>query len=206
MIHKSFAADFRKSDAVPHNERLEFLGDSILWAHIASFLWSDYPDYAESKLTLMKITLVKESTLADMARKIGLWQQIMVGNGEEQTWWRDKNSVLSDCLEALIGYIRVVWGIEDTEKFVYDHIYVHYSDDLLPQKTSKSLLQERCQKKYQVVPEYLIEEIEVSQNGNVELFKATVMINGEIYASADASSKKKAHEEAAKRSLKMIGC
>jgi ribonuclease-3 len=72
MIHKSYAADFRKNDQVPHNERLEFLGDSILGSHIAMMLWNDYKELAESKLTLMKITLVKEDTLAKMAKKIGL--------------------------------------------------------------------------------------------------------------------------------------
>jgi ribonuclease-3 len=100
----------------------------------------------------------------------------MVGNGEELTGGREKYSILSDCLEALIGYIEVVGGSEQSKQFVVSHIYRHYSDDLLPQKTSKSLLQERCQKYYQTVPEYRIQEVEVSDSGNIELFRATVVI------------------------------
>lgn len=205
LTHKSYAADFRKNDGVPHNERLEFLGDSILGSHIAMMLWNDYMDLAESKLTLMKITLVKEDTLAKMAKKIGLWEQIMVGNGEEQTWGREKYSILSDCLEALIGYIEVVGGAEQSKQFVANHIYAHYSDDLLPMKTAKSRLQERCQKHYQTVPEYAIEEVEVSESWNIELFRATVVIEWKSYANADATSKKKAHEESARKTLEMVG-
>lgn len=204
MTHKSYAADFRKKDAVSHNERLEFLGDSILGAHIAMILRNDHPDDAESKLTLMKITLVKEPTLAEMARKIDLGSQIMVGNGEEQTGGRDKDSVLSDCLEALIGYIATVCKHEQVRGFIADHIYGHYSDDLLPQKTAKSMLQEVVQKEYHEVPEYVMQEVEVSDAGNVELFRATVTIKGKEYASADAPSKKKAHEESARLTLEML--
>lgn len=204
LTHKSYAADFRKSDQVPHNERLEFLGDSILGSHIAFMLWSDYKDLAESKLTLMKITLVKEDTLAKMAKKIDLWTKIMVGNGEEQTWGREKYSILSDCLEALIGYIEVVGGTTQSKKFIANHIYAHYSDDLLPQKTAKSRLQERCQKHYQTVPEYRMEEVQVSESGNIELFRATVVIQWKDYAYADAPSKKKAHEESARKTLLLV--
>ena len=84
------------------------------------------------------------------------------------------------------------------------HIYAHYSDDLLPTKTAKSRLQELTQKQHQDVPEYRMEEVQVSESGNIEMFRATVVIAGTVYASAEAPSKKKAHEEAARKTLEMI--
>jgi ribonuclease-3 len=103
FIHKSYAADFKQE--VVHNERLEFLGDAILGSVIAKQLYIDYPNAAESQLTLYKIALVREEHLAKIAKHIGLDQQLLLGNGEEKMGGRQKDVILADGLEALIGFL-----------------------------------------------------------------------------------------------------
>jgi len=88
-----------------HNQRLEFLGDSVLGLVIASELYKDHADFDEAQLTLWKISLVREENLYDVAKEIGLHNIILIGKGEEKKQGRDNPAILGDCLEALIGYV-----------------------------------------------------------------------------------------------------
>lgn len=121
FVHKSYAADFR--EAIPHNERLEFLGDGVLGAYINTYLYQDFPTEPESTLTLYKIALVRAETLADVAKEIGLDQVIILGNGEIKNDGRSKETILCDCLEALLGYIYLDLGTNAVENVIKNHIY-----------------------------------------------------------------------------------
>jgi len=202
--HKSFSADTPDAN-IPHNERLEFLGDSILGARVAEELYTAYGDIAESKLTLAKIYLVKEWMLAKVARDIDLWRHIRLGNWEERSWWSKKDAILSDTLEALIAYIYIVHGRDAVASFIKKYIMSQLQDlSELPWKSRKSRLQEYVQKKTKKIPRYVDKEHEVEPSWNVLSYKTDVYIDDVIVASSIASSKKKAQESAAKAAMQQL--
>lgn len=104
-MHKSYASDFK--EVYDHNERLEFVGDSMLGSVIAKKLFLDFSSMQESTMTLYKIALVREETLCTVAKKIGLPQQLFISKGEERNGGREKASITSDAMEALIGYLAL---------------------------------------------------------------------------------------------------
>jgi len=201
FIHKSYSADFRDSAAVPHNERLEFLWDSVLWCVIAEFLYNDYPENAESKLTLAKIALVQEKTLAQAARDMGLGEYIFLWKGEKKSWWADKNSVLSDWLEALIGYIYLVVWMDGARDFVRATVYPYVDKAIVPLKSHKSAFQEMVQKHIKEIPVYEEEAIEVEPSWNVLVYQSKVFVQWKLIAEWTWPSKKKAQEAAAKEAF-----
>ena len=197
FVHKSFAADYKENYV--HNERLEFLGDGILGAFTNSFLFLDFPGLPESKLTLYKIALVREETLAQVAMDIGLGEYVFISHGEEKMWGREKFSILSDSLEAIIGAIYLDCGSEEAEKFVKKHIYCKVDNiQTVPVKSYKTLIQEYAQKHYKQIPEYRDTENLVSASGNVEQYKSEIFISNKKKSEGFGVSKKKAQEDAAK--------
>ena len=125
FVHKSYAADYK--DVFTHNERLEFVGDGILGAIINKLLFINHQQMAESDLTLYKIALVREEILAEIAKDIKLNEIVFISKWEEKTQGRQKDSILSDALEALIWYLYIDLGIDVTEQFIKTHIYTKIS-------------------------------------------------------------------------------
>lgn len=197
FIHKSFSKDFKKE--LPDNERLEFLWDAVLGALIAELLFKKFPNLEESQLTLYKINLVREETLAEVARNIDLWKYIFLGHWEEKMWWRNKDTILADSLEALVGYIWLDLWVEEARKFVKKYIY-SFIDKIKnkPVKPYKNLLQEKVQKLYKNLPEYKDYEWEKDDKWNVLVYKSEVYILWEKKWEGFGPNKKKAQEEAAK--------
>jgi len=178
FVHKSFSADYK--DTRNHNERLEFVGDGILGAVINKLLFLNNPLMAESELTLYKIALVREELLAEVARDIHLDEMLFVSRGEEKSQWRQKDSILSDALEALIGFLYIELGIQETEKFIYHYIYSKFAHlQTAPIKSYKTLVQELAQKQQKVIPEYIDTEAEIDEKGNVVTYKS------ELYLASD---------------------
>jgi ribonuclease-3 len=110
----------------PHQERLEFLGDAILGAIIASQLYTTYHDKAESHLTIAKIHLVREEMLAKVARTIGLGNHLRLGSGETRSGGAAKDVILADGLESLIAYIYLQFGWQETFDFVVQWIWIEF--------------------------------------------------------------------------------
>lgn len=197
FVHKSFAADYKH--ILLHNERLEFLGDGILGAIINKLLFTDYPDYPESELTLYKIALVREETLADVAREIQLDAYIFVSKWEERNQWRNKNSILSDCLEALIGFIYYDLGEKIAEDFIRKFIFTKISIITKePVKSYKTMIQEYIQKEYKILPIYKDIEHEIDQETNNITYLSEIYIWDKKVAEWFGLNKKKAQEDAAK--------
>jgi len=198
FVHKSYAMDYTQE--LTHNERLEFLGDTILGSAIADKLYKDYPQETEAQLTLYKITLVREETLALVAKDIGLGNYIFISKGEEKMKGRQKASILSDCLEALIGYIYHDLWYQEAFDFVTRHIYkkMERIEDLMPVKSYKSRVQELIQKEYKTLPTYRDEESKKDKTGNIIQFTSYLSINDKLLSSGTGTSKKKAQEDAAK--------
>lgn len=197
FVHKSFAADYKQM--LDHNERLEFLGDGILSAIINKILFIQYPEYSEADLTLYKIALVREETLAEVAREIKLDNYIFVSKGEERMQWRKKNAILSDCLESLLGFLYLDIGNEETEKFITTYIFSKISTiSKEPVKSYKTMVQEHLQKEYKELPVYKDTEYEVDEKWNTIMYMSEIYIGDQKLGQGFGTNKKKAQEEAAK--------
>lgn len=197
FIHKSYASDFK--EVYDHNERLEFVGDAVLGAAIAKALFQNFPQMQESLMTLYKIALVREETLAKVAKKIQLNQIIFISKGEEKNGGREKASIVSDALEALIGYLFVDFGYEVAERFVLRYIYPEIEMiSQAPVKSYKTMVQEKIQKNYKKLPTYIDSEEEIDEKNNVVSFRSEIRVDDQILAVGFGSNKKKAQEDAAK--------
>lgn len=203
FVHKSFAADYK--DIFTHNERLEFVGDGVLGAVINKLLFINHQQMTEADLTLYKIALVREEILAEIARDIKLNEILFISKWEEKSQWRQKNSILSDALEALIGYIYIDLGIDITEQFIITHIYSKLEQiEKSPVKSYKTMIQEIVQKEHKLVPEYKDIEHVVDEKGNVTEYKSEIYILHKKVSEWFGSNKKKAQEEAAKKCYEQI--
>lgn len=203
MTHKSYAADFKKH--VPDNERLEFLGDAVLWAAINKLLYQYFPNLAESSLTLYKIALVREETLARVARNLGLSQLILVSRGEEKVWGRDKDVILADCLEAFLGFLFLEFSFEITLSFVQQHIFPLVQDlNNVAPKSAKTLLQEWTQAAHKQIPRYVDVVAETDPKGNALTYSSQVYVHDKLIAEWLGSNKKKAQENAAAQAYSLL--
>lgn len=203
FIHKSYAADYA-GDFV-HNERLEFLWDAILSAIIAKLLYKQYPTSDESDLTLYKIALVRAENLAEVALDIGLDKIIFLGNGEERNKWREKITILCDCLEALLGYLYIDSGADTVEILVQKYILGKLSAHTdLSVKSYKSHLQELIQKNHKITPTYTETEIWKEPGTNDILYESVVSMWDEKLWVWTGTNKKKAQEQAAKNGYEKL--
>ncbi len=198
FIHKSYAADFKQE--VVHNERLEFLGDAILGSVVAKQLYLDYPNSAESQLTLYKIALVREEHLAKISQQIGLDQQILLWNGEEKMGGRNKDVILADGLEALIGFINLDQGQDVAQAFILTYIYPEITQlEWFSNKSYKTLLQEVAQSQTKITPHYVDTVLQQDTKGNPTLFESVVMMGDRELGRGTGINKKKAQESAAEQ-------
>jgi len=197
FIHKSYAADFKTITS--HNERLEFVGDGILWAIVTKLLFSKFPQMEESEMTLYKIALVREETLAKVWKSIGLDSMIFISKGEENAQGREKDTILWDAVEALLGYIYVDIGESIAQEFVEKYIFSLLPlIDKTPIKSYKTMVQELTQKELKIIPEYQEQEFEKDKKGNVLQYISYLLVNGEKKSEGKGTNKKKAQESAAK--------
>ena len=199
LIHSSFG--FERVLAGPNNETLEFLGDAVLDLAVSAILFKMYPGVTEGDLTKMRAGLVRESSLAAMARTITLGNFLMLGKGEEASHGREKASILASAFEALIGAIYLDRGYESAFQFVSSHFV-----SLLPAKKegmlvddAKSHLQEKLQEQFNQAPTYQLDE----EDGPAHAKKFTVSVRfmGEVLGIGSGSSKKVAEQRAAEAAL-----
>lgn len=179
------------------NERLEFLGDSVLSHIVAHKLYNEHDAYSEGELTRTRAALVCESSLSEFAKQIGLGADIKLGKGEDKSGGRDKASILSDCFEAVLAAIYLDGGYDIAEDFVLSFIKTEGSE-----LDSKSELQ-----KYVQENGYLLEYILVDEQGpeHMKEFTFEARINGECVARGKGSSKHRAEMDAASKALKALG-
>lgn len=200
FVHRSLVNE--KPDLSPiHNERLEFLWDAVLELVITHKLYIDYPKKPEWELTDYRSSIVKWKHLADVAKKLGFAEQLILWKWEELWWWRNNEYLLANCVEAFIWAIYIdLWYIE-AEKFILTHIYSKLeniiNNDLL--KDYKSLLQEFTQRVFLITPEYKV--IEETWLDHAKNFLSWVYLNDTIIWKWNGSSKKKSQEDAAKNAF-----
>jgi ribonuclease III len=208
LSHKSHANEGRKRGVSKeefvrlHNERLEFLGDAVLGLVISDFLSEKFPQADEGKLSKMRSALVKEDTLAQLARGIRLGEFLLLGKGEEGTQGRDKDSILASTYEAVLGAIYLDGGLPAAFATVRQHFQPLLDESLLSlQQDTKTLLQELCQARFRRSPEYRV----VSEEGpdHEKLFEVAAAM-GELKRYGKGRNKKEAEQAAARFLLEAL--
>jgi ribonuclease-3 len=203
LTHRSFAYE---NGGLPTNERLEFLGDSVLGVVITAALFHKHPDLPEGQLAKLRASVVNMRALAEVARQLGpegLGPFLLLGKGEESTGGRDKASILADTLEALLGAIYLQYGL-DTAAVVIHRLF----DPLMAESAGrgaaldwKTSLQELTANLGLGVPEYQIDE---AGPDHAKTFTAWVVVAGQRYGGADGRSKKEAEQRAAEIAWRIL--
>ena len=197
LTHSSFANEKRLSK-LSNNERLEFLGDAVLELTTSEWLYENYQDCPEGDMTKLRASMVCEPTLALCAKEMNLGKYIYLGKGEDSTGGRERDSILSDALEAVIGAIYVDGGFASAKEFISKHILADIEHKKLFYD-SKTILQEIVQSEYRQHLSYeLLEEVGPDHNK-----KFTVLARKESMTLEKGSgrTKKAAEQEAAYRSI-----
>ncbi len=200
LTHRSFA---NEHDHLPNNERLEFLGDAVLGLSVANQLYVQYPSRPESDLSKMRASIVSRFGLADIAREIGLGQYILLGKGERVNGGEDKDSILADTTEAILGAIYLEYGFEVARDVVLrlaKKKIDHASAKALHQDW-KTTLTERLSERHLPSASY---ETEVTGPAHDQLFTARVIINGRIFGTGTGQSKKIAEQAAAHEAFRQL--
>lgn len=196
LTHKSHAIE---NGGRLFNERLEFLGDSILSAVTAHWLFKRYPSDDEGKLSKLKSQLVSRATLVTWARDISLGKYILMSPGEESTGGRERESLLANALEALIGAIFLDDGFSKSQRFILKFLS---KKKRIVETDYKSKLQELIQKRYKIPPAYILTE-ESGPDHN-KTFHMEVRIRKRLLGLGEGRSKKEAEQSAAFQALKKI--
>lgn len=204
FTHKSFSNDLHKK--IESNERLEFLWDAILWVAIADNLYNEEKMMWEDIMSLYKIALVNEKILAEVARDIGAWEHIFLWLGEINSEWFEKDSVLSDFIEAFIAYLYLDLWEQQARDFIDRYIYSKYSKikESWKIKSTKSMLQEFIQKKHKIVPIYKDIENKIDDKWNTIEYMSEVYLNKELLAVWYWTNKKRSQSNAAEIALKSL--
>ena len=184
---------------IKNNERLEFLGDSVLGIVTAAYLYNNFPN-PEGDLAKIKSAVVSEKALAPIALEFGIDKLLVLGKGEESSGGRTKPAILADCMEAIIGAYYLDSGYKNAEKYVLEFIIPAVNEVLENGiKDYKTDLQELCQKKYKKCPVY--ELIERTGPDHDQTFKYIVHIGDQTFGPATGKTKKEAEQQVAKQAL-----
>jgi len=203
LTHRSYAYEH---GGLPHNERLEFLGDSVLGVVITETLYRAHPDLSEGKLAKLRASVVNMRALADIARTVGpagLGAYVRLGRGEEATGGRDKSSILADTLESVLGAVFLEHGLEGAARVVHT-LFDELMDDAANLGVGldwKTTLQELTAERGLGVPEYLM-----SSEGpdHAKTFTARANVAGRIFGPCTGRSKKEAEQVAAETAWRAI--
>ncbi|OGY23632.1 MAG: ribonuclease III [Candidatus Woykebacteria bacterium RBG_13_40_7b] len=200
FIHRSYLNENSK-EKLPSNERLEFLGDSVLSLVTSEYLYQKYEDRSEGDLTSFRASLVNSQALSKVAGKLGLGNHLYLSRGEEGTGGRSRQYLLANTLEALIGALYFDQGIKVAEKFIKKHILVYLNEIISNEsyRDFKSRLQELAQEKHGITPTYKV----LAEEGpdHAKKFTLGVMLQSKLLASGNGKSKQEAEQRAAQEAL-----
>ena len=201
LTHSSYANE-RWHNSLMSNERLEFLGDSILGMLVAEYLYRNFPDRPEGELTRMRADMVCEKALAVVANQIGLGSHLLLGKGEEQGGGRNRESILADAVESVIAACYLDGGMEAAEKFVKTFVLTHVPVTKLNNADYKTMLQEMVQQKRNQVLSYTL----VGETGpdHEKQFVVELTLNGTVIGRGEGTSKKRAEQDAARVAMETL--
>ena len=201
LTHSSYANE-RWHDSLKSNERLEFLGDSVLGMLVAEYLYRNFPDRPEGELTRMRADMVCEKTLAGVANQVGLGQHLMLGHGEERFGGRTRESILADAVESVIAAAFLDGGMAAALGIIQRFILCNVPVTKLHNADYKTTLQELVQQKKNQVLNYTL----VGQSGpdHDKQFDVEVSLNGNVVGKGSGRSKKRAEQMAAKAAIEKL--
>ena len=201
LTHSSYANE-RWHNSLLSNERLEFLGDSILGMLVAEYLYRTFPDRPEGELTRMRADMVCEKTLASVANHIGLGRHLLLGKGEEQGGGRSRDSILADAMESVIAATFLDGGMPAAQEFIRKFILVQTPVTKLHNADYKTQLQELVQQKKNQVLSYEL----IGQSGpdHDKRFEVEVTLNGKVVGQGSGHSKKRAEQDAARTAIEKL--
>lgn len=199
LTHKSFSNE--QSEFVPHNERLEFLGDAVLELAVSALVFRRFPEIPEGGLTRIRAEVVSEKGLSDIARRLQIGCNLRLGKGELNNQGQEKSSLLADAFEALLGAVFRDGGFAAActvvEKIFSDVIdasaQMRYGSD------HKTCLQERLQARFNQLPDYRLSQVEGPDHNRT--FFMEVHLNNKLLGRGSGSSKKSAEQQAAAAAL-----
>jgi ribonuclease-3 len=204
LTHRSYL-NCNGNDLPGSNERLEFLGDSVLELVVNEFLYHRYPDHQEGELTKMKSLLVSREVLAEQAKQINLGRYLFLSDAERESGGSFRASILADGFEAVIGALYLDGGLKEAERFIGKNL-LSKVDRILGNRSHvnyKSLLQENIQERFKTYPRYRI----ASETGpdHHKVFTVEVTVKGDQLGLGKGTNKKRAEQSAAQNALERLG-
>jgi ribonuclease-3 len=201
FIHRSYLNE-NFDPNLSSNEKLEFLGDSVLSLTTSIYLYKSYSDLKEGDYTDIKASIVRTESLAEVARKLNLGSYLYLSHGEEKGKGKDKTNILADLFEALIAAIFIEKGFETAYNFILNNLFKNKLDNIISQKlylSPKSRLQELTQGTYKELPEYIL--VESTGPDHKKVFTVSVKVHGVEKGRGVGKSKKQAEEAAAQNAV-----
>lgn len=202
ITHSSYANE--NKDMEGDNEKLEFLGDSVLGLIITHLLMDEFPHSSEGKLSQLKASIINEEDLAKVSKEMDFGQYILLGKGEEASQGREKKSILSDCLEAVVGAIYLDGGFEEVFTLVKRHFFPLIQEIKMNglKKDYKSEFQAYMQNMFKEAPKYVLSK-ELGPEHD-KSFEVEVFFRERVIARGVGKSKKEAEQRAAEEALKLV--
>jgi ribonuclease-3 len=194
LTHRSYAFERERDET---NERLEFLGDAVLGLVVTDLAYRRFPDLPEGELAKLRAATVNMITLADVARDLGLGEEILLGKGEELSGGRDKTSILADAMEAVLGAVYLDRGLEAARQLIERLFWPRMAAYARGEgdRDYKTGLQELAAQDLGSVPQYRVTE---EGPDHAKRFTATVFLGGQAYGAGSGRSKKEAEQRAAR--------
>lgn len=204
FIHRSYLNEKGKMGNLASNERLEFLGDSILTFLTSDFLYKKFPDLPEGKLTNLRSFLVKTQTLAQTARELDLGRYLKLSRGEKEAKGQENSSLLANTFEALVGALFLDGGLLKTKTFLTKVLFFKVAEANLKTafKDDKSFFQELIQKEKNPAPVYRV--MKTSGPDHKKVFTVGVFVRGKSWGEGEGFSKQEAEQKAAKVALEKL--
>jgi len=202
LTHRSYLHQGKEEGE--DNERLEFLGDSVIEVVVSHLLLARFPHLTEGGLSKVRAEFVKESTLSSLARRLQLGQVLRLGRGEEETGGREKDSILAGCLEALMAAVYLDGGYREVFRVIED-LYAPRLAEMkneIEDKDFKTRLQEYTQRHFNDTPHYIVTDEEGPDHAKT--FEVVISIGGEVYGMGKGRSKKEAEQRAAEETLRSL--
>lgn len=205
FTHSSYANEHRsKGVHMAYNERIEFLGDAVLELTVSTYLFTNYPKMPEGEMSRLRAIIVREESLAQRCLECGFNQLIMLGHGEENNGARERQSLLCDLFEAVVGAIYLDSGLDVVEHFLEQTIYPKIANgEFSLVADHKTALQEELQKNGSIDLEYVVLKEDVGEN-NQAVFEMAVTLSGETIGTGKGHNKKNAEQMAAKDALERL--
>jgi len=197
FVHRSYLNEHPNEDLIA-NERLEFLGDTVLEFLTSRFLFQKFPNFSEGELTNLRSKLVCTRSLAKIAKKLDLSFYLLLSRGEEESGGRENASLLANTFEALLGAIYLDQGIDQTQDFLQLHLFPTI-EKAKEYQDYKSNFQRICQEKFKITPVY--KTLEESGPDHAKTFTEGVYIDKKLWGRGEGKSKQEAEQEAAKKAL-----